>query len=533
MKTDTFIIKIILLTCLIFPGAVLYANGKIRITSSPSNAEIFIDGRSTKQFTPSIIKFNDTLTHELELQLPHHVFSKREIKAVRDSTIDLSLNLMALSDTAMIIGDLELGILSLTAPPLKIPYSVDGKSVYTKDVILNAGLHQIEWNGGEIYSSLDTILTISSGKMTVLHFYPDRLSGTINVNVIPEDATVFLNEIQYGTGNVSSNVNTGSYNLSIKRKGFTPFDTLINIKPDKLIHFDITMKRIPDEDEDGFLDSIDLCPKTYGLYDGCPKQKKSSALKKYTSMLGENLKSQKFNFSLGLLSWQSRKALNKKEATFFSYFNDGISFFNNYHGVSILNSLKLSARGFYLDLEYNQYSQGIKYEKERKTGNGPVLFYKDEKDSNTYCLYYDTLAGLSPSVFFPSVSISAGINFKMQRFDLSLFLGYQWEHIIYTDILLYSDYLNYQNNDSNYLNPYQEYGGPKHSWKKESDWVFSGLNLSYNLIKNERNSLLIYGKFRISVYDHNDIQWSAFHAGLTYRFTPSIREKIGISTEDD
>lgn len=250
------------------------ANGNVSISSSPAGAEIIIDGVSTGKYTPSELTFTDTLNHELELQLPQHIFTKREFKIVNDSSINLSVNLMALSDTAIIIGDLELGILSLTPPPLKIPYTVDGKKVYSKDVILNAGLHQVEWNGGEIYSSMDTILTISPGKMTVLRFYPKRLSGTITVSVIPEDAGIFLNKIQYGTGNIKASVNTGSYNLSIKRNGFVPFDTVITIKPDEQINFDVVQNRIPDEDGDGFLDSIDLCPEIYGLYDGCPKQKK-------------------------------------------------------------------------------------------------------------------------------------------------------------------------------------------------------------------------------------------------------------------
>lgn len=506
--------------------------GYVYIESLPENAEIIIDGISTGKYTPTTLTFNDTSVHELELQLPQYAFTKREFKVSRDSTINLSVNLMSLSDTALIIGDLELGILSVTPPPIKIPYSVDGKKVYTKDIILNAGLHQVEWNGGEIYSSLDTIITISSGKMIVLRFYPKRLSGKVSLNVIPEDAAIFLNQIQYGTGKVEASVNTGTYNLSIKRNGFDQYDTMITIKPDLPIIIDVTMNRIPDEDSDGFLDSIDLCPKVYGLYDGCPKQKKSSALRKYVSMLGQNLKSQNFNISIDLASWQSRKPLNEKEATFYSYLNDGLSLFNNYRGLSLLNSITLSTRGFLLNFEYSQYRQGIRYEKESKTGNGPVLFNKDKKDTITYCLYYDSLANLSPSVFFPSLSLSAGINFKMHQFDLSILLGYQWEHIVYNDMILYDDYVKYKNKEPGFISaPQGEYSGPTYSWETDSDWIFAGLKLSYNLIKNERNSLLLYGKFRISVYDYTDIQWSAFQLGFTYRFTPAIAPKIGISTD--
>lgn len=532
LKPHTLLLILLLsFFSIIYPDV---SGGKVNISSSPENAEIILDGISTGKYTPTTLLINDTLIHELEIQHPQHLFSKREFKSIPDSTIHLSVNLMALSDTTIIIGDLELGILSLTLPPLKIPYTVDNKKVYSKDAILNAGLHQVEWNGGEIYSSLDTILTIAPGKMTVLRFYPKRLSGMLTVDVIPEDAGIFLNKIQYGIGKVNASVNTGSYNLSIKRNGFVPFDTVITIKPDLPLNFDVIMDRIPDEDSDGFLDSIDLCPEVYGLYDGCPKQKKGSALHKYVSMLGKNLKSQNFSFSVGILSWQSRTPLNKKEASFYSYFNDGLSAFNNYRGISLLNSLSLSTRGFFVDLEYSQYRQGIRYEKEQNAGNGPVLFKKSEKDSNSYCLYYDSLAGLSPSVYFPSIALSAGINFRMQNFDLSIHFGYQWEHILYNDMIFYNDYLKYMNKESDYIsNSNGEYIGPVHSWEVNSDWIFTGLKLSYNVIRNKRNSLLLYGKFRISVYDYTDIQWSAFEAGVAYRFTPAIKQKVGISTKQE
>lgn len=506
--------------------------GTVKITSIPENAEIIIDGSFTGLYSPAVLEFSDTLTHELELKLPEHIFTKRTFRAFPDSTVNISGNLVALSDTTMIIGDLALGILSLTTPPLKVPYNIDGKKVYSKDAILNSGLHHVIWNGGEIYSSLDTIIPIAPGKMTVLKFYPKRLSGDIYVEVIPEDAAIFLNKIQYGTGTVDASVNTGVYNLSVKRNGFTPYDSVITIKPGRDINLQLTLNRIPDEDKDGFLDSVDLCPMVYGLYDGCPKQKKGSAVKKYASMLGDNLKNQKFFISLDLLSWQSRTPLNEKEADFFSYFNDGLSFFNNYRGASILNGLSMGMKGFTINFEYSQYRQGIRYEKQNELGNGPVLFNKSALDTNTYCLYYDSLAGLSPMVMFPSVSLSAGINFKMQRFDFSFYVGYQWEHIVYTDIILYNDYEAYKNNETGYVSSgLGEYTGPRHDWEVNSDWVYAGLSLSYNLLKSTRNSLLIYGKFKVSVYDLEDIQWSSLSMGFTYRLIPSIRNKIGISTK--
>lgn len=521
---------LLLLSTLVVRSFSEQTNTLINIVSDPKGAMIIIDGKETGKKTPTLLHLTDTKEHSIELSLPYHLFSKRLFTPVKDSTITLSYKLVSLSDTTLIITDLELGILTLTSPPIKTPYIIDDKPFYEKEAILNAGLHKIDWRGRGVYTSLDTVVEVFPGRMTTLNFSPKRLSGVVSLSVLPEDAEISLNEIPYGVGAINKNVNTGTYNLKVSRNGFFSQERSIKVTSSDTTDVNITLVRVPDEDGDGFLDSVDLCPKLYGIYDGCPKQKKHKAIRKYFNMLGNNIISQPFSFELTVASWQSRLSYSKKFTEFSSYFNDGKKIFNNHTGLSLFNSAKIIIKGFLFEVEYGEYRSGLKYNKSYGHGSGPVII-KKENDTTTYVLFSDSLANLSPSLYFPSVSISLGANFNINRFNLSFIAGYQWEDIFSGDIITYANLQKYLNGDLTSEIDGVSYGGELSDFRFSNDFFYVGTGFSFDLLKSKRNNLAITGKVKLSLYSEATKGWTIFNLGLTYKFTPSIKKEIGISTK--
>lgn len=414
--------------------------GSLRITSSPKRAKILINGKKTPYRTPARIKKLPVGPTLVEVVLPNYEFSKRMVNVIADTTLTISFNLVSRIDTIRIVGDLQLGILSLPKIPFQTPYLVDNKQVYAGETALNVGNHRVIWNGGNRYTSLDTIVEIKSGKITTFTFTPRRLTGILELNVFPNDATVKIDGQEYGSGSLTTRLATGMYTISIDDEIYVPYEKLITIEPNKKKIVYIELDKIPDRDRDGFMDSVDLCPDVYGLYQGCPRQKKGEALKRYSKAVVDNMRDQKFFFAINGISWLYRVPTNKRFREFISYFNDGEMFFNNYRGMTVGNSYQLYYRGLHFGIDLNQHFSSLKYKKHQYPN--PLVLERDEK---RYLVVYDTLAGIRPTIQLPGTALYGGMNWYIQDLTILMGMGAHFQNVKITGIVKEEEYLDYKN----------------------------------------------------------------------------------------
>jgi hypothetical protein len=487
-------------------------NGTLDITTTPPGAIITINGFHTDFTTPATLFNIKPGTYTIEVSLSDYLFSKRQIMVTPDTTIFLSFELISLSDTAHIIGDLRLGILYLPQTPIDNPYLVDNRQVYAREITLNVGKHSVAWEGGNIYSSLDTVIEIFPGKLTTFQFSPQRLYEKLQVSTNPADAEIYINNRFYANGELSLTLATGTYSVSVKRLGYYVNQQQVQIQPDDPTLLTITLLRIPDRDGDGFLDSIDQCPETYGLYDGCPKQKKSQVLRRSISVLADNFRVQPLVCSIQLLNFLNRVPTNKRFREFISYFNDGQFYSNNKNGFTMANSSSCSFYGLFLGIELGQWYSGLEY---RKLLFNPLLI-PIEKD--TYCVYFDSTSGINPTVQFPSTALSFGINFMIKRMNVSFGFGYQWEDIIIKDLVTKKNLEKYlkQTGNIDLAATKNKYIGPRTSISFNNDFWYTLLVFQLDVYRLKRSTIGVYASSFLSI-TQQQTGWRGFHAGITYK----------------
>ncbi len=503
-------------------------SGAINIVSTPSDADIYINGKKAEHKTPALLADLKVGLNTIEVSLPDYLFAKRQVTILPDTTISISFKLISLSDTAHILGDLKLGILRLPGPPINAPYLVDNKQVYSREFTLNTGKHHIVWEGGNVYSSLDTIVEIFPGKLTTFNFIPERLTGKLTISPFPRDAEIYINERLYSTGDLDIVLSTGNYRVLIKRNGYFPQERNIVIHPGKHIYLEIDLDIIPDRDKDGFLDSVDLCPDEYGLYCGCPEQDRRDAIQRYKKILLSNLKNQPLTISVTAVGYIYRNPTNPNFRHFLSNFNDGKIFCNNRNGLTFANNYTVSYHGFFLSCELGQWLSGLEYKKGRQN---PVII---ETEKDQYCIFYkDSITGLNPRVVLPGTAVSLGFNLHIINFNAAYSLGYQWENIIITDLITKSNYDKHKAlSDSLHMSI--PYTGPRTEITFDNSHWFHKLRFEYDITTIKRVIPAFYITAALSFGSDNQTGWHTFQAGILFKFlaTPKRKGNRKIDTQE-
>jgi hypothetical protein len=478
-------------------GATLSTRGSISVSSQPPQAEIILDGEYVNMLTPSVIENIDTGMHTLEVSVPDYLFSRRKIRVIGDSAITVSFQLISSLDTAYIIGDRTIGVLSLPRQyPASPPYVVDGVTLRALQIALNEGSHRVQWDGRGLYESLDTVVIVHRGQITYVNFSPRRLTGILDIAPYPTDAEVIVDGRSYGFGLFSRLLPTGPHELQVQRPGFYRQRRTVEVFPKRRTSLDIILEQIPDRDGDGFLDSLDHCPDDYGLYAGCPKPRFVDAMRQNIKRLQLNMQDDPLIFAFNVAGFMHRYAANERFAELLSYFTDGKPYGNNVTGIVAANTFAVSWRGIMLEYELGQWNEGRIYRK------SDTLTIETSRDS--YILFYDSLAGIEPSFIIPSTSLSLGFHFAFKWLDVGYSVGRQWEDIILADIV--------RRSDSEILNVLFD-----------NDWWFHRLHAEINFEIDAPFIPALYSHFTFPFGSKHRCGWHMFECGAKLKFRPVRR----------
>ncbi len=491
--------------------------GSISILSMPSNAVVFLNGKETGYKTPTLLTKVKAGLNTIKVILPDYLFAKRQINIIPDTTISLSFKLILLSDTAHIIGNLQLGILSLPRPPVYTPYLVDNKQVYSEEITLNAGRHQIVWEGGNIYASLDTIVEIFPGKLTTFSFSPERLTGRLTISPFPYDADIYINNRLNSTGELHTTLATGTYTIAVQRNGYNPHQRQVRITPGRHLVLEIDLEQIPDRDQDGFLDSCDQCPDVYGLYSGCPEQNRGEAVKRYMRIVRDNMNKQPLTFSINTIGYIYRNPTSAGFKEFISYFNDGNIICNNRNGLIFANTYTASYHGFHFSVELGQWYSRLEY---KKYFHNPILITTEE--DQYYIFYKDSVTGLEPSITLPSTAVSCGFNLTIRRFNCTYSIGYQWEDIIISDIISKAAFEQILIQTDSLVLSFP-YTGPRPTIVFDNNYWFHKLRFEFDFAREKRFLPAIYASIALPIGSKQYTGWHTIQAGMLYKFIPSVK----------
>ena len=305
--------------------------GDIAVVSNPTGAKIFIDGEDKSIVTPNYVTGLFAGSHRIKASLADYLDGEKSVDVKAGDVTYVSIDLQSALGTVevtstpagatVVLGNLEVGVtpiilkrlkpgsytvnlsfdlykpqsrqvmvtigkndlvnialepnfgtLQLPKPPIETLFTVDGITVSASSIRLNPGKHQVAWNGGDLYSSVDTIVTIRLNATTELTRSPSRLTGSLKILPIPLDAEVFVNDKNYGVGpKTIADIPTGSYTVSGKKTGSQTTRANATVTNGATETVRLSLEQIPDRDGDDIEDANDKSPDVAGSgeNDGC------------------------------------------------------------------------------------------------------------------------------------------------------------------------------------------------------------------------------------------------------------------------
>lgn len=413
-------------------GKRLYPVGALDIISEPSGAQLIVNGISSLKKTPFKLENLPCGSYTIELFLPHYHFTRKEVKVVADSKIPISFQLLSDFDTVYISGAVPYGILMFPQPPIDSLFTIDTLKTSAPKVNLLPGTYRIRWNGGGAYESVDTTIKVAENRVTYFDYLFQRRKGMLKVSSIPFDAEICIENVPCSFGGRIVELPSGKYHVEAQRHGFQNVKKSVDVIADTVTDVTLDLRMNSDRDADGFLDSIDMCPDVYGIYDGCPRRKLNHSLNVKKEEVMEYVRNDHLEIGFSMIGFVTKTPTNRKLTSFLSTFSGGrIGGVNNYRGLSILNTFHLMYRGIYGSVELGQWASGIRYKR------SDTLYLS--ASSNKYAVFYDSLQGIEPVVSLPSTSFSLGFHYNWSWVNVIYSIGYQWEDIVIEEIYNIND----------------------------------------------------------------------------------------------
>jgi hypothetical protein len=272
----------------------------------------------------------------------------------------------------------------------------------------------------------------------------------------------------------------------------------VELLPNTRLSVDMDLREIPDRDRDGFLDSLDHCPDTYGLYAGCPKPRLRDAIKQNIERLRRNQRADPLTLACNTLGYIYRRPTNGTFREFLGRFNDGDLYMNNVTGAVAANTFVVSFKGLMLAVGLGQWNSGLDYRKRDTL----VL----STDRGVYQVFYDSLNGVMPRIMIPSTAVSAGFHFRLWWLDLGYTLGRQFEDIVVVDLVRRSD-------------------GETVDAVFDNDWWFHQLHIDADIDFGALAIPSAYVALKFPFGSRSRTGWNVFETGVKVKFRPKQKHK--------
>lgn len=399
--------------------------GILEVISEPSGAEIIINHIRTGRFTPDTLRNLPNKELKVTVLLEEYRYEERTVVPGLDSVETVSFTQLSDFDTLAITGDSLFGILQLPIPPVETPYLVNEIIEDRENVILSAGIHHIEWDGGISYEPIDTFIEVRPARIVTVDLVFARRYGRVDFVVEPESAVITIDTSVAGIGSVRKPVTAGKHQLNVQQSGWLPVEKSFVLFPGQTYRDTIRLEPTPDRDGDGFHDTVDVCPEEHGIYDGCPTIQRREEIKRLSRHFGSSFLSAPFTVELAPVSIQSRIATDGEFRELISLFNDGPSLLNNYRGCAMINKLWIS-RGLFIGSIDGGYSfADLSYEKQ---WNIPL------NSDSTEQLIYSDYENVTPTINIFSLGAQIGIQLHGDIVSFAVLTGYLYETITMSGI---------------------------------------------------------------------------------------------------
>lgn len=187
------------------------AVGTIAVSSSPTNAEIYLDG-SYKGTTPKTISNIQIGSHTVKLTKSGYNDISKAVTVSSGQTAYVSETLYA-----------QKGAISISSSPSGASIYLDGTYKGTAPTVLSSipvGSHTIKLTKSG-YNDISKTVTVSAGQTAYVSKTLDTQKGSISVSSNPSGANVYLDGTYQGTTTkILSNIPIGSHTIKITKSGY-------------------------------------------------------------------------------------------------------------------------------------------------------------------------------------------------------------------------------------------------------------------------------------------------------------------------
>lgn len=222
--------------------------GKIRVTSDPSEAKIYLDGIDQQVFTPETLNDIPIGSHVVRVELgDHHPFSQ-SIDVVKDKTVEVIATL------SPILEPRRVGEIKVTSSPSGATIFLDGQdlTLLTPQTLeVDIGSHQItlQLAGHETWHH-SAAIDISEGSYKEIHanlipFPSDK--GSLNIQSSPSHAKIlFDGEVIYRyTPETLNSLDPGLHTIRLEKPGYNFYADKIQVTAGTENEFYAEMTKIP------------------------------------------------------------------------------------------------------------------------------------------------------------------------------------------------------------------------------------------------------------------------------------------------
>jgi hypothetical protein len=199
------------------------AFGKVKITSEPPGAEVFVDGHESWGVTP-VLK-DTVVAGRYNVRVSHSLYTAIETALIvedgKETRLDINLQV-------------DLGTLLVLSEPL-------GKSIYIDEEELTvgvtpmtlpvgAGMHRVQIRDS-LYEDYSEIMAVEKGKTATVNPTLIRKKGTLVISSDPNGAELILNNRSLGLApQTLREFPTGSYILEAKLEGYPAKRFVVNVR---------------------------------------------------------------------------------------------------------------------------------------------------------------------------------------------------------------------------------------------------------------------------------------------------------------
>jgi tetratricopeptide (TPR) repeat protein len=224
------------------------SSGKIKVTSTPSSAKVFLDAGQYVGKTPVTIDNISPGKHKVTLVLVDYEKYAEEVNVIAGKVIDISTALISIKPKPPSIGKL---VLNSTPSSAKVYLNNTYKGITPLTIDqLTPGDYQLKLSkeGYQYWSKQVTIAASQTNKLSVSLIAkpkPALVYGQLSIDSTPSNAKIFLNDKPKGTTPLTlDELSPGTYQLKLTKEGYQDWQQEITIIANQVTRVSTNLKKL-------------------------------------------------------------------------------------------------------------------------------------------------------------------------------------------------------------------------------------------------------------------------------------------------